>query len=303
MDKQELNIAFLGLGVMGFPMAAHLLKSSHKVCVYNRTAARSQAWLESCQAQVQTEPRRALTIAEACQEADFIFSCVGNDTDLEQVMLSDDGVLASAKPDAIICDHTTSSAKLARRLYGEAKKRSLGFLDAPVSGGQAGAEKAMLSIMVGGDQSDYERIKPLLAYYGLTIERIGESGSGQLAKMVNQICITGVLEALSEALHFGEAVGLDLEKVLSVISGGAAQSWQMDNRARTMLERSFDFGFAVDWMRKDLAFVLDEAKGKDMQLPLVALVDSYYEEVQAMGGGRWDTSSLFARYNKDESVQ
>lgn len=298
MDEKKVNIAFLGLGVMGFPMSGHLLKSGHSVCVYNRTQARAQTWLENYQGQGQLQC--ALTIAEACQDADVIFTCVGNDNDLEQVMLSEQGVLAHAKPGAIICDHTTSSAKLARRLHEEAKRCKLGFLDAPVSGGQAGAEKGLLSIMVGGDLSDYERVNPLLSCYGLTIEHIGEAGAGQLAKMVNQICITGVLEALSEALYFGQAVGLDLEKVLSVIGGGAAQSWQMDNRAQTMLESSFDFGFAVDWMRKDLAFVLDEAKAKHIELPLVSLVDSYYGEVQAMGGGRWDTSSLFARYNKDK---
>jgi 3-hydroxyisobutyrate dehydrogenase-like beta-hydroxyacid dehydrogenase len=297
MAQANLRLAFLGLGVMGFPMAGHLLKTGNSVCVFNRNADKSQKWLEQYAPQGKAE--RALSIEEACQQADVIFTCVGNDDDLKEVMLSSSGVFRSAKKGALICDHTTSSAKLARKLSEEAKQKGLDFVDAPVSGGQAGAENGSLSIMLGGEQSDYEKLLPLLESYGKTIALIGGSGSGQLAKMVNQICIAGILEGLSEALYFGDKAGLDLGKVLSVIGGGAAQSWQMDNRAKTMLKDEFDFGFAVDWMRKDLAFVLDEAKELEVGLPLVEQVDNYYEEVQGLGGGRWDTSSLITRLAKN----
>ncbi len=279
---------------MGYPMAGHLLKTGSSVCAFNRTPLKSESWLQDYSNQGETS--RALTIEEAVQDADVVFTCVGNDQDLEQVMLGSAGVFDSAKEGTIICDHTTSSADLARRLGAEAEARGLRFLDAPVSGGQAGAENGALSIMVGGNKNDFDAILPLLNSYGKTIELIGGVGSGQLAKMVNQICITGILEGLSEALHFGEKTGIDLDKVLKVIGGGAAQSWQMDNRAPTMLKREFDFGFAVDWMRKDLAFVLDEAERLNVDLPLVKQVDEYYAEVQSLGGNRFDTSSLIARF-------
>lgn len=296
-----LKLAFLGLGVMGFPMAGHLLKTGHAVCVFNRNEARSQLWLQQFAADKHAS--RALTIAEACRNADVIFSCVGNDDDLREVMLAEEGVLANAKAGALICDHTTSSAALAREIHERAKQKGIAFLDAPVSGGQKGAQEGKLSIMVGGAVEAYEHVLPLLQSYGKTIELIGESGAGQLAKMVNQICITGILEGLSEALYFGQKLGLDLEKVLAVISGGAAQSWQMENRAHTMLKKEFDFGFAVDWMRKDLAFVLDEAQRAGINLKLVKDVDNYYARVQELGGGRWDTSSLMMHLYADENTQ
>lgn len=300
MISKTSKIVFIGLGVMGFPMAGHLLKSGLDVCVYNRKSQKSLDWFNHYQEQGFNGLERAETIAEACTKADFIFTCVGNDQDLQEVMLGEAGILANVKAGSIICDHTTSSAKLAKSLYEQAKLRNIGFLDAPVSGGQAGAEKGALSIMLGGDQADFDRVFPLLECYGKSICLIGESGSGQLAKMTNQICITGILEGLAEALYFGQAAGLDMQKVLSVISKGAAQSWQMDNRAFTMLEGKFNFGFAVDWMRKDLAFVLDEAQALDIKLPLVAQVDEYYAEVQKQGGGRLDTSSLMTRLTKKD---
>jgi len=299
MAKQQL--AFIGLGVMGHPMAGHLLASGCKLKVFNRTGEKAKSWLKQYgNEQNEAQVNVADTVAEACEGADFIFTCVGNDQDLEEIMLSDNGVFASAKSGAIVCDHTTSSARLARSLSLQALELGIGFLDAPVSGGQAGAENGVLSIMVGGEEAHYQSALPLIRCYGKTIDRIGDSGSGQLAKMVNQICITGILEALSEALYFGEAAGLDLEKVLAVISGGAAQSWQMENRASTMLEGKFDFGFAVDWMRKDLAFVLEEAENLGLELSLVDQIDHYYKEIQESGGGRWDTSSLYTRYQKNK---
>ncbi len=294
-----MKLAFLGLGVMGFPMAGHLLKSDEAVCVFNRNPERSQDWMNAFG--LEDGASRAMSIEEACQDVDMIFTCVGNDNDLREVMLGDKGVLASVKAGALICDHTTSSAALAREIHEQAKQKNIAFLDAPVSGGQKGAQDGKLSIMVGGSIEAYERVLPKLQCYGKTIERIGESGTGQLAKMVNQICIAGVLEGLSEALFFGQKLGLDLEKVLSVISGGAAQSWQMDNRAHTMLRNEFDFGFAVDWMRKDLAFVIEEAERAGIELELVKNVDGYYSSVQKAGGGRWDTSSLITRLHAQEN--
>jgi 3-hydroxyisobutyrate dehydrogenase-like beta-hydroxyacid dehydrogenase len=286
----SFKLAFIGLGIMGFPMAGHLLKSGHQVCVYNRNPQKSHFWLEGHQNNANAT--RAETISEACNNADFIFTCVGNDNDLKEIMLGTAGVLQNAKKGSVVCDHTTSSAKLAKFLFEEALSLDVGFLDAPVSGGQAGAENGALSIMVGGEEKVFESVKDFMECYGKSICLIGEAGSGQLAKMVNQICIAGILEGLSEALHFGEIVGLDLDKVLDVISQGAAQSWQMDNRAKTMLEGTFDFGFAVDWMRKDLSFVMDEARRNKLNLPVVKMVDEYYQQVQALGGGRFDTSSL-----------
>lgn len=294
----HLKIVFIGLGVMGFPMAGHLLKSGHRVCVYNRNAQKSFDWLTRYQKAGFDKAERTDSIAQACKDADFIFSCVGNDQDLQEIMLGENGILMNVKNGSIICDHTTSSAKLAKALHSQATQRGVGFLDAPVSGGQVGAENGALSIMLGGTQTDFDKVLPLLSCYGKSIERIGESGSGQLAKMVNQICIAGVLEGLSEALYFGQQAGLDMHKVLSVISKGAAQSWQMDNRALTMLEGKFNFGFAVDWMRKDLAFVLEQAQSLNINLPLVEQVDGYYKEVQQQGGGRLDTSSLITRLTK-----
>lgn len=301
MSASQHKLAFIGLGVMGFPMAGHLLKSGHKVQVYNRNPDKSTQWMQSYQLSGNKgQASCGQTIASVCAKADYIFTCVGNDDDLKEIMLGKEGVLSNAKVGAYICDHTTSSAMLACQLSTQAAENNLYFLDAPVSGGQAGAESGQLSIMVGGDEAAYQDVLPLLNCYGKTVELIGDSGSGQLAKMMNQICIAGILEGLSEALYFGKQSGIDLDKVLKVISQGAAQSWQMDNRASTMLENSFDFGFAVDWMRKDLAFVMDEAKKLNIDLPLVGQVDQYYEQVQSLGGGRLDTSSLITRFRPDK---
>ena len=288
MPKQKPACAFIGLGAMGFPMAGHLASAGHPVKVYNRTSskARAWAWAEQYPGTLAETPR------EAARSADFIFSCVGNDDDVRSVMLGRDGILAGAGAGAVIVDHTTTSARLARQLYEEAAARSLFFLDAPISGGQVGAENGQLSIMAGGDEAVFDRALPVMNAYAGAAVWMGPSGAGQLAKMVNQICIGGLLQGLSEALHFSERAGLDSEKVLSVISKGAAQSWQMENRGKTMLKGEFDFGFAVDWMRKDLGIVLDEAKHNGARLPVTALVDQWYAQVQARGGGRWDTSSL-----------
>ncbi len=283
------KVAFIGLGVMGRSMAAHLARAGHQVTVYNRTAAKAKQWVREHGGQ------RAETPAQAACDAAVVFACVGNDDDLRQVTLADNGAFQGMSTGALFVDHTTASAQVARELEAAAKERSLGFLDAPVSGGQSGAEQGILSIMVGGEESLFQRASPLMSCYGRTIRLIGPCGSGQLAKMVNQICVAGLVQGLAEGLHFAKAAGLDAKSVLEVISKGAASSWQMENRSLTMLEGQFDFGFAVDWMRKDLSIALDEARRNQSHLPVTALVDQLYAEVQSMGGGRWDTSSLIAR--------
>jgi 3-hydroxyisobutyrate dehydrogenase-like beta-hydroxyacid dehydrogenase len=283
------RVAFLGLGVMGFPMAGHLARHGHDVVVYNRTAEKAQTWLE------QHPGRAAPTPAAAAAGRDFVFSCVGNDDDLREVMLGGDGVLDELAAGATIVDHTTTSAGVAREIHERARAAGIGFLDAPVSGGEAGAQTGMLTVMLGGDDEVVARAEPVIRSYAKAVTHIGPSGSGQLAKMVNQICIGGVLQGLSEGLDFALRAGLDPAIVVDALSAGAAQSWQMDNRWQTMVAGAFEFGFAVDWMRKDLGFALDEAKRNGAALDVTALIDGYYAEVQAMGGSRWDTSSLIAR--------
>ena len=284
------RVAFLGLGVMGYPMAAHLSRAGHQVTVYNRTAAKAQDWLTQCPGQAS-----APTPREAAAGADIVFACVGNDEDLRSVVLGADGAFAGMEPGAVFVDHTTASASVARELSAEAQKRGLQFIDAPVSGGQAGAVNGALTVMCGGDAATFERVKPVAMAFSRAFTLIGESGAGQLAKMVNQICIAGLVQGLSEAIAFGQQAGLDMKLVLEVIGKGAAQSWQMDNRGKTMVDDQFNFGFAVDWMRKDLGLVLDEAKRNGARLPVTALVDQFYADVQQLGGGRWDTSSLIKR--------
>jgi 3-hydroxyisobutyrate dehydrogenase len=286
------KVAFLGLGVMGYPMAGHLAAKGHTVTVYNRTAAKADKWLAQHKGKAATTPRAAA----AGQE--IVFCCVGNDDDLRGVVLGEDGAFAGMHRDAIFVDHTTASAIIARELATEGARRELHFLDAPVSGGQAGAEKGILTVMAGGDAAAFEHAKPAIASFAKAVTLMGPSGSGQLTKMVNQICIAGLVQGLAEGIHFGTRAGLDVKLVLDVISKGAAQSWQMENRGGTMLEDKFDFGFAVDWMRKDLGLVLDEARKNKARLPVTALVDQFYADVQAMGGNRWDTSSLLRRLNR-----
>jgi 3-hydroxyisobutyrate dehydrogenase-like beta-hydroxyacid dehydrogenase len=283
------RVAFIGMGVMGAPMAGHLARAGHEVSVFNRTRAKADAWAQEYGGRVRDTP------AEAAEGAQLIFTCVGNDDHLAAVTLGRGGVVEALQEGSVLVDHTTASASIARELAKRCLARNAGFLDAPVSGGQAGAEQGTLTIMVGGRESDYELAQPLIESYARHARLLGPIGSGQLCKMVNQICIAGLLEGLAEGLHFAEQAGLDPESVIDVISKGAAQSWQMDNRYQTMLEGRFDFGFAVDWMRKDLALALDEARGNGAQLPVTALVDQLYAEVQAMGGNRWDTSSLIER--------
>ena len=283
------KVAFVGLGVMGYPMAGHLkAKGGHEVTVFNRTAAKAEQWVS------QHGGKSAPTPREAAAGRDFVMTCVGNDNDLRQVMLGEDGVFAGVRPGAIVVDHTTASAEIARELHAEAKKRGFEFIDAPVSGGQAGAENGVLTVMCGGDLAPFAAAEKVIAAYARTCNLMGPSGSGQLAKMANQICIAGIVEGLAEALHFAMKAGLDIEKLIATISKGAAQSWQMENRYKTMVAGKFDFGFAVDWMRKDLAICLDEARRNGARLPVTALVDQFYAQVQAMGGRRWDTSSLIA---------
>ncbi len=284
------QVAFLGLGVMGYPMAGHLTRAGHQVTVYNRSAAKAQAWLGECPGQASAPSPR-----EAAAGADIVFACVGNDDDLRSIVLGPDGAFAGMKPGAVFVDHTTASASVARELSSEAQKRGLQFIDAPVSGGQAGAVNGMLTVMCGGDAATFEKVKPVAMAFSRAFTLIGESGAGQLAKMVNQICIAGLVQGLSEAIAFGQQAGIDMKLVLDVIGKGAAQSWQMDNRGKTMVDDQFNFGFAVDWMRKDLGLVLDEAKRNGARLPVTALVDQFYADVQKMGGGRWDTSSLIRR--------
>jgi 3-hydroxyisobutyrate dehydrogenase len=283
------DIAFLGLGAMGYPMAGHLATAGHPVRVYNRTTSKAEAFTQQFGAQ------HAATPARAAAGADIVIACVGNDQDLEEITLGSDGAFSAMSQGSIFVDHTTTSANLARRLYAEAQQRGFHFVDAPVSGGQAGAEKGQLSIMMGGDSGPIEKLQPMLSCYSRIAERIGATGCGQLTKMVNQICIAGLLQGLAEGLNFATAAELDTTQVLKVISKGAAQSWQMDNRAKTMLQGQFDFGFAVDWMRKDLTYVLEEANNTAAQLPVTELVHQYYAEVHNLGGGRWDTSSLITR--------
>jgi 3-hydroxyisobutyrate dehydrogenase len=284
------NVAFLGLGVMGYPMAGHLVKAGHQVTVYNRNATKSEAFCTEF-----TTAKRALTPKEAVAGADIVYCCVGNDDDLRSVVLGDNGAFAGMKKGAIFVDHTTASANVARELYAAAKAQGLHFVDAPVSGGQAGAQNGMLTVMCGGDQAAFEAAKPAGLAFSKAFTRMGEAGAGQLTKMVNQIAIAGLVQGLSEAIAFGTKAGLDVNLVLDVIGKGAAQSWQMDNRGKTMVADKFDFGFAVDWMRKDLGLVLDEAKRNKAKLPVTALVDQFYADVQELGGQRWDTSSLIKR--------
>lgn len=291
-SSPSTRVAFLGLGVMGFPMAGHLAKAGHQVTVYNRSAAKAQAWV------AEFGGKSADTPKAAAQDADIVFCCVGNDQDLASVVLGDNGAFAGMKKGALFVDHTTASAKIARELAAQAQKHGLTFLDAPVSGGQAGAVNGLLTVMVGGDQARFDQAKPVAMAFSRAFTRIGDSGAGQLAKMVNQICIAGLVQGLSEGIAFGQKAGIDMKLVLDVIGKGAAQSWQMDNRGTTMVDDKFDFGFAVDWMRKDLGLCLEESKINGARLPVTALVDQFYADVQAMGGNRWDTSSLIKRLNK-----
>ena len=283
------RVAFLGLGVMGFPMAGHLAKAGHDVTVYNRSAEKARAWV------AEFGGTSAATPAEAAKQADIVFCCVGNDEDLRSVVLGPQGAFAGMAKGSLFVDHTTASAEVARELAAQAKTMGLGFIDAPVSGGQAGAVNGLLTVMVGGSQADFDRARPVAMAFSRAFTRIGESGAGQLAKMVNQICIAGLVQGLSEGVAFGMKAGLDMKLVLDVIGKGAAQSWQMDNRGGTMVDGKFDFGFAVDWMRKDLGLCMQEAQRNGAQLPVAELVDQFYADVQAKGGRRWDTSSLITR--------
>lgn len=284
-----VNVAFIGLGVMGFPMAGHLARAGHTVTVYNRTPAKAEAWVAEFGGASAPTPR------EAASKADIVFACVGNDDDLRSVMLGDDGALAGMRAGTLLVDHTTASAKVARELFEAAKAKQLDFVDAPVSGGQAGAVNGVLTVMCGGEAAAFERARVVGMAFARAFTRIGEPGAGQLAKMVNQICIAGIVQGLSEAIAFGQKADLDMKVVLDVIAKGAAQSWQMENRGGTMVDGKFDFGFAVDWMRKDLSLVLDEGRENGARLPLTALVDQFYADVQDMGGKRWDTSALIKR--------
>ena len=288
----SVSVAFLGLGVMGYHMAGHLAKAGHAVNVYNRTAAKSEAWLAEFAG---ADNSHALTPKLAAASADIVFCCVGNDDDLRSVTLGTDGAFAGMKPGAVFVDHTTASASIARELAAAAKLAGLEFIDAPVSGGQAGAQNGLLTVMCGGDAAAFAKVQAVGMAFSRAFTLLGESGAGQLAKMVNQICIAGLVQGLSEAIAFGQNAGLDMNQVLDVIGKGAAQSWQLDNRGKTMVADKFDFGFAVDWMRKDLGLVLDEAKRNGARLPVTALVDQFYADVQHMGGQRWDTSSLIKR--------
>ncbi len=291
-----VRTAWIGLGVMGYPMAGYLLsRGGHDVVVYNRTTAKSDKWVE------QHGGSRALTPKEAADGADFVFACVGNDDDLRSVTTGPEGAFQSMKQGAVFTDHTTASADVARELHAAASEAGFGFVDAPVSGGQAGAENGVLTVMCGGDEADYARVEPLIQCYSRSCRLLGASGAGQLAKMCNQIAIAGLVQGLAESIHFGKNAGLDMEAVIDVISKGAAGSWQMENRYKTMIANKYDFGFAVDWMRKDLGICLDEARNNGSHLPVAALVDQFYSSVQSMGGGRWDTSSLIALLDKPKS--
>ena len=286
------NVAFIGLGVMGYPMAGYISKAGHNVIVYNRTKSKAEKWIKEYKGSIADTP------AEAAKNSDFVFSCVGNDDDLKEVAIGKNGIYTTIKPGSIYVDNTTASADIARKLSKSADAHGFRFLDAPVSGGQAGAENGALTVMVGGSKIAFEKAKPIIDCYSKKVKLLGSSGNGQLAKMVNQICIAGLVQGLSEAINFGIKAGLNMEDVIEVISKGAAQSWQMENRYKTMIDDKFEFGFAVDWMRKDLKIALEEAKKNNSLLPVTEIVDKYYGEVQEMGGSRWDTSSLIRRFRK-----
>ena len=286
------NVAFIGLGVMGYPMAGYISKAGHNVTVYNRTKSKAEKWIKDYKGQLAETPK------DAAKDADFVFTCVGNDKDLEEVTIGKNGLYNSIKKGSVYIDNTTASANIARKLYASAKAHGFGFLDAPVSGGQAGAENGALTVMVGGDESDFKKAEPIIDCYSKKIKLLGPAGNGQLCKMVNQICIAGLVQGLSEAINFGLNAKLNMHDVIEVISKGAAQSWQMENRHKTMIEDKFDYGFAVDWMRKDLKIAMEEAKKNNSPLPITKLIDEYYGEVQKLGGNRWDTSSLIKRFRK-----
>ena len=286
------NVAFIGLGVMGYPMAGYISKAGHNVTVFNRTKSKAEKWIGEYKGKMATTP------AEAAKDAEYIFTCVGNDNDLREVTFSDNGIFKTIKKGSVYIDNTTASATIAREIHEYAKKNGFGALDAPVSGGQAGAENGALTVMIGGDQADFDKAKDKIDCYSKKMKLLGNAGSGQLAKMVNQICIAGLVQGLSEGINFGMKAGLNMEDVIEVISKGAAQSWQMENRYKTMIDDKFDFGFAVDWMRKDLKIAMEEAKNNGSLLPVTELVDKFYGEVQGMGGNRWDTSSLIKRFRK-----
>jgi len=294
-DSPPTTVAFIGLGVMGYPMAGHLARAGHQVTVFNRTTAKAERWCS------EHGGKRAASPAQAAHGARIVFSCVGNDDDLREVVLGPDGAFAGMAADAVLVDHTTASAQIAHQLHAKARGVGLHFVDAPVSGGQAGAEKGQLTVMCGGDLQPFEQAAPVIRSYARAVTRIGPSGTGQLAKMVNQLCIAGLVQGLAEGIEFGRRAHLDMELVLKVIGQGAAQSWQMDNRGGTMAQDRFDFGFAVDWMRKDLGLCLEEARRIGCTLPVAALVDQFYADIQAMGGGRWDTSSLIRRLRHPRS--
>ena len=286
------KVSFIGLGVMGYPMAGYISKDGHNVTVYNRTRSKAEKWVKEYKGKIAETPE------EAAKDSNFVFTCVGNDDDLKEVAMGKNGIFKSIKKGSIYIDNTTASAKVAREIHKNAKVNGFGFLDAPVSGGQAGAENGALTVMVGGDKIDFDKAKPVIDCYSKKVQLLGPSGSGQLAKMVNQICIAGLVQGLSEAINFGLNAGLKMENVIEVISKGAAQSWQMENRYKTMIDDKFDFGFAVDLMRKDLNIAIDEAKKNNSPLPITKIIDGYYEEIQKMGGNRWDTSSLIKRFRK-----
>ena len=286
------NVAFIGLGVMGYPMAGYISKGGHNVTVFNRTKSKAEKWVKEFKGKMANTP------AEAAKNAEYIFTCVGNDNDLSEVTIGKEGIYNTINKGAVHIDNTTASAEIAKKLYNNSKAHGWGFLDAPVSGGQAGAENGALTVMVGGDQADFDKAKDKIECYSKKIKLLGKAGCGQLAKMVNQICIAGLVQGLSEGINFGMKAGLNMEDVIEVISKGAAQSWQMENRYKTMIDDKFDFGFAVDWMRKDLNIAMEEAKSNGSLLPVTELVDKYYGEVQGLGGNRWDTSSLIKRFRK-----
>tara|TARA_B110000196_G_scaffold147363_1_gene127547 strand:+ start:362 stop:1234 length:873 start_codon:yes stop_codon:yes gene_type:complete len=286
------KVSFVGLGVMGYPMAGYISKAGHNVTVYNRTGTKADKWIS------EYKGSKAETPAKAASDAEFIFTCVGNDDDLREVTFGDNGIFKTIKKNTIYVDNTTASATIAREIYNYSKKNDFGFLDAPVSGGQAGAENGALTVMIGGDKENFDKAKDKIDCYSKKMKLLGGPGSGQLAKMVNQICIAGLVQGLSEGINFGMKAGLNMKDVIEVISKGAAQSWQMDNRYKTMIDDKFEFGFAVDWMRKDLKIALDESKKNNSLLPITEMVDKYYSDVQAMGGNRWDTSSLIKRFRK-----
>ncbi len=286
------KVAFIGLGVMGYPMAGYISKGGHNVTVFNRTKSKAEKWVSEYKGNIAESP------AEAAKDAEYIFTCVGNDNDLREVTFGEQGAFKTIQKGSVYIDNTTASATIAREIYDHAKKNGFGSLDAPVSGGQAGAENGALTVMIGGDQSDFDKAKDKIDCYSKKMKLLGKAGSGQLAKMVNQICIAGLVQGLSEGINFGMKAGLNMEDVIEVISKGAAQSWQMDNRYKTMIDDKFDFGFAVDWMRKDLKIAMDEAKNNGSLLPITEIIDKYYGEVQELGGKRWDTSSLIKRFRK-----